>query len=83
MTLKVQENPPNGILYVIQTILQVDIQFMKKFEKIITLKELKNDIHHKYLHDMVLFKQKLLSVQQVTEAQFNYITNLNKKHSID
>jgi len=51
----------------------VDIQFLKKFKKIITLKEIKSI---KELNDMVLLKNSRLSVQPVKKDEFDKILDL-------
>jgi len=51
----------------------VDIQFIKKFKKVITLEEIKNN---NKLNDMVLLKNSRLSVQPVTKDEFEKILEL-------
>ena len=54
--------------------MQVDLQFVEKFKQPISLKQLKADVS---LKDMVLVaKGARLSVQPVTETEFNYICKL-------
>ena len=51
----------------------VDIAFVEKFDRMVSMDEMRE---HPELEDMVLLNRSRLSVQPVTEAQFNFIVKL-------
>ena len=51
----------------------VDIQFVKKFKKVITLEEIKSI---ESLKNMILIKNSRLSVQPVKQEEFNKVLNI-------
>ena len=56
--------------------LMFDVQAVQEFDKPVTMEELKN---HPALNDMALLKKgNRMSVQSVTEKDWNYIVNLRK-----
>ncbi|EPY36397.1 thymocyte nuclear protein 1 [Strigomonas culicis] len=54
----------------------VDVSFVAAFEKIVSLKQMKED---KHLRNMVLFKQSRLSVQPVAPEEYDHILSLAKQ----
>ena len=54
---------------------QVDVAFVKKFKNPVSLSQIKQDPN---LRDMVLVKAPRLSVQPVSEKEFNYVARLGR-----
>jgi predicted RNA-binding protein with PUA-like domain len=54
----------------------VRVKFKKKFARVVTLPEIRE---HKALKNMVLLKRSRLSVQPVTEKEFNIISELGSR----
>jgi predicted RNA-binding protein with PUA-like domain len=57
----------------------VDVMHTETFARPVTLPELKND---RALKDMVLLANSRLSIQPVTEQEWNHINKLHKKAPI-
>ncbi|KAI9294839.1 thymocyte nuclear protein 1, isoform CRA_b [Neoconidiobolus thromboides FSU 785] len=55
---------------------KVDIQFAEKFDEIISLKTLKSYRDKEVFSELSLFKRAQLSIQKVTQAQFDFIMSL-------
>lgn len=66
-----KSNPEKPMWYM------VDVQFVEKFPKMITLEELK---HHTALEEMILLRKgNRLSVMPVAKKEWDYIIKLSKK----
>lgn len=60
----------NGMLRAICSTTQVDVKFVRKLKRIVPLKELQS---YPQLSEMALIKRGRLSVQPVTEEEYNFI----------